>query len=71
MQTRLQSVLEAKLNLLVGFGASWATNVWVVPWLFGVQMNAKQGLGIVVLFSVISLIRQYSLRRLFNYWEQR
>ena len=65
-QTRLQSFVEAKVNLLVGFGLSWAVNVWVVPPLFGVQMNAKQGLGVVLLFSVLSIVRQYTLRRLFN-----
>lgn len=70
MQTRLQSIIEANVNLMVGFGISWAANVWVVPSLFGVAMSAKQGFGMVVLFSVLSLIRQYVLRRVFNRWHR-
>lgn len=66
MQSKLMSAVEAQVNLVVGFGLSWAVNVWLVPWLFGVRMNARQGFGIVVLFSVFSFIRQFVLRRVFN-----
>lgn len=66
MQTRLESLLEAKVNLAVGFGIAWFTNVYLAPWLLGVHMSGKQGFGMVVLFSVLSLIRQYTLRRVFE-----
>jgi hypothetical protein len=32
-------------------------------------MTGTQGVAMVVMFSVISLIRQYALRRLFNHFQ--
>lgn len=65
-QSRLMSALEAKANLLVAFGISWALQVWVVPILFGVQVNAAQGLGMVSMFTGVSFVRQYLIRRAYN-----
>jgi hypothetical protein len=70
MQSRWESLVEAKVNLAVGFGVAWVANVYVAP-LLGVRMTGTQGVAMVVMFSVISLIRQYALRRLFNHLHSR
>lgn len=66
MQSRFMSIVEANMNLAVGFLLAWAVNVWVLPFLFGVQVNMRQGFGMTMLFSVLSFARQYLLRRFFN-----
>ena len=66
-QSRLMSMLEANANVAVGFGLSWFAQVYLVSWLLGIKISGKQGAGIVLLFSVLSFIRQFALRRVFNY----
>jgi N-acetylglutamate synthase-like GNAT family acetyltransferase len=60
------SAVEAKANLLLAFGISWLLQVYAIPFLFGIQVSAEQGLGIVTLFTVSSFVRQYIVRRGFN-----
>lgn len=64
-QTRTGSFAETVANTAVGFGVSVVANVVVLPW-FGYAVTAGDALGIGVVFTAISLIRGYVLRRLFN-----
>jgi hypothetical protein len=61
-------MVEAIVNLLVGFGASWVVQRFVVGMILGVQVSTTQSFWIVVLFTMMSFIRQYALRRMFNRW---
>ena len=70
-QSRLMSMIEANVNLVVAFGISWFAQVYLVSWLLEIQISGRQGAGIVLLFSVLSFIRQFVLRRIFNYIEVR
>ena len=72
-QTRLGSLFEALFNIVVGFSINFAANIWLIP-LFvtgqdglpaHVDLMANWWMGCA--FTVISLVRSYSLRRLFNY----
>lgn len=65
MQTKLGSFVEAWANIAVGFGVSFAANLLVLPH-FGFNVTATDALGIGVIFTVISLVRSYVLRRWFN-----
>jgi hypothetical protein len=56
---------------LVGLVLAWVGNVYLAPILFNVHMNRKQGAGVVLMFTVLSLIRQYVLRRVFNAWDKK
>lgn len=70
-QSRWQSLLEAKLNTISAFFISWATMAWVIPLLFPVTgVNASNSFGIVMVFTLISIVRNYFIRRLFNYLEK-
>lgn len=65
MQTRLGSWIEAWANIFVGFGVNWAANMLVFP-LFGFNITAGQAFHVGLIFTAISLIRSYALRRIFN-----
>lgn len=65
MQTRLGSLLEAKANIVVGFGVNWCANMVIFP-LFGFNITASQAFHVGLWFTLISLVRSYALRRFFN-----
>jgi hypothetical protein len=64
-QTKLGSWAEAWANIAVGFSINYCANLIVLPW-FGYDVTAKAAFGIGVVFTVISLVRSYVLRRWFN-----
>jgi len=59
--------LEALVNLAVGYVVALAANVIVLP-LFGFHPSLAEHAAIGLVFSVISVVRSYCLRRLFNWW---
>lgn len=66
-QTRLGSFVEAWTNIIVGFTINWCANMLVLP-LLGFHIRGGQAFEIGLLFTGISLLRSYWLRRLFNRW---
>jgi hypothetical protein len=66
MQTKLGSFIEAWANIAVGFGVNFAANMLILP-LFGFKgLTLSKNLVIGLLYTLISLARQYVLRRWFN-----
>lgn len=64
-QSKLMSFLEANANAVVGLIVSWLFNYFVLP-LFGLITTPLQAAGITGLFFIISTLRSYIIRRLFN-----
>ncbi len=64
-QSRAHSFLEAWANIAVGYGISMTANALLFP-LFGWAISLEQNLLLGVIYTVISLVRSYALRRLFN-----
>lgn len=64
-QKKSHSFIEAIFNTVLGFGVSMAANLIVLPW-FGYEVSVSAAFGIGVIFTVISIVRSYVLRRLFN-----
>jgi len=64
-QTKLGSFVEAWANILVGFGVNFTANLIVLPW-FGFDVTAGDAFGIGLVFTAISLVRSYVIRRWFN-----
>ena len=64
-QSRWMSLLEAVTNVLVGYGVAVATQ-WAVFPLFGLHATLQENLLIGLIFTVVSLIRSYLLRRAFE-----
>lgn len=61
------SGVETATNLVVGLGLAWVGNTYVFPPLMGYQITEGQSAGVVAGFTFLSIVRQYTLRRLFNW----
>ena len=59
-------MIEAAANVAIGYGVAVAAQVAVFPW-FGLHASLSDNLLIGAVFTVVSLVRSYFLRRLFNY----
>jgi hypothetical protein len=64
-QTRLGSFAEAWANIAVGFAINFTANMLILP-MFGFAITASKAFGIGLIFTAISLVRSYVLRRWFN-----
>lgn len=69
-QSRLMSVVESVTNVAVGYGVAVGTQIVVFP-LFGLHASMSDTLLIGAVFTVVSIVRSYALRRLFNRWTRR
>ena len=65
MQTRKGSAAEAITNILVGYTINFLANLFILP-LLGYDLTVKHNLIIGLFFTVVSVVRSYSLRRLYN-----
>lgn len=64
-QTRLGSLIEAGMNILIGYGVALVSQIVVFPW-FGIHVPLSTNLWIGLWFTIISLVRSYIIRRWFN-----
>jgi len=64
-QSRRHSALESVLNILIGIGVAYLTQILVFP-LFGIYISTASHLGITLIFTFVSFFRSYFVRRLFN-----
>jgi hypothetical protein len=64
-QTRLGSLIESLFNIVIGIGISLVANAMVFPH-FGFRPSIAQNAGISGIYTVISIVRSYVLRRFFN-----
>ena len=64
-QSRLMSLVEAITNVIVGYGVAVVTQILIFP-LFGLHTTLAQNLQMGLLFTGVSIIRSFLLRRLFE-----
>ena len=64
-QSRLMSLVESLANVLVGYGVAVATQMLVFP-LFGLVVTVTENLLIGLIFTAVSIVRSYALRRGFE-----
>jgi hypothetical protein len=64
-QSRLMSLVEATTNVVVGFALALATQVLLFP-LLGLIVTMQDNMIIGSVFTVVSLLRGFLLRRLFE-----
>lgn len=69
-QSKSASAVESTVNIVVGFFVAVVANVVVLP-CFGVHVALQASIGIAVVFTAISFVRAYVLRRFFNWIEVR
>ena len=64
-QSRVGSFIEACLNVAIGFAINWVANLLILP-LFGFNVTGAQAFNMGLMFTGISVIRSYAIRRWFN-----
>ena len=64
-QSRLMSLAESLANVLMGYGVAVLTQVVVFP-LFGLAVTVTENLLIGLIFTAVSIVRSYALRRGFE-----
>lgn len=69
-QRRRHSALEAMINTAVGYVLAVLTQLMVFP-AFGIALPLEQNLAIGGVFTGLSLVRGYVLRRAFEAWRVR
>jgi hypothetical protein len=65
-QTRTHSLIEAVANIAIGAGVSFSAQLVVYP-LLGIAVSMAQNVAILLIFTVISIVRSYLLRRMFEH----
>lgn len=66
-QSRAGSLTEACLNTASGFVVSLLVWQWLVAPLYGLPIDWGMNFGITIIFTVVSIVRSYLWRRLFNW----
>ena len=64
-QSRLMSLVEAITNVIVGYGVAVVTQILIFP-IFGLQTTLGQNLAMGGIFTIVSLLRSFALRRFFE-----
>lgn len=64
-QSRLSSFIEAMINIIIGLAINLTANALVFPF-FGWQISTADNLLLGSIYTVISLVRSYTIRRWFN-----
>jgi hypothetical protein len=65
MQTRLSSLIEAVINVAIGFVVSLVLTALVLP-AYGHAVTWSENLQITGIFTISSILRSYAVRRWFN-----
>jgi len=64
-QSPRSSIIEAWVNIVIGFTISYGANFLIFP-LIGSHLTAGQNFWIGWIYTAISIVRQYTIRRWFN-----
>jgi hypothetical protein len=65
-QTVRGSATEALANIAVGFGVNYGANLLILPWFGFASLSPSKNFIIGMIYTAISLVRSYVLRRWFN-----
>ena len=72
-QSKISSLIESNLNTAFGFVLSTAAWHWLIPVIFP-ELKPHSGwgtaFGVTLVFTVISIARNYLIRRIFNKYEE-
>lgn len=66
MQSKKHSMIESLANVVIGYTVAIFSQLLIFP-LFGLDVPIEHNLMMGLMFTVISLIRSYVLRRVFNF----
>jgi hypothetical protein len=58
---------ETIINIVVGLLVNATAQFTMFP-LLGVKASLNQNIAIVAMFTILAILRQFTLRRIFNWW---
>jgi hypothetical protein len=64
-QTRRHSMIESITNVLIGYFVALASQLVIFP-MFGMHVTFRDNILIGLYFTVVSIVRSYTLRRWFT-----
>lgn len=64
-QSRTMSLIESLTNIVVGYGLAVGTQLLIFPY-FGLPARASDAFLMGIAFTVVSLVRSFTLRRIFE-----
>ncbi|MCE7915390.1 MAG: hypothetical protein DYH15_12120 [Nitrosomonas sp. PRO4] len=64
-QTRLQSLIESIINIIIGYVVALMSQLLIFP-IFDINVSLTENLLIGAWFTGVSLVRSYAIRRWFN-----
>ena len=64
-QSRLMSFVESVANVIVGYGVAVVTQILIFP-IFGLHTTLSQNLQMGLIFTGVSILRSFLLRRAFE-----
>ena len=70
MQTKRQSLIETLTSVFVGWLIGVILNMLVLP-LFDYKITVVDSLLVSLIFTIVSIIRSYVIRRFFNSKEEK
>lgn len=65
-QTKRASMVEVLLNVSIGYGVALLSQIVVFPW-FSIHISISANIGIGLVFTVISIVRSFVVRRFFEF----
>lgn len=64
-QSKKQSLKETVISTFIGLAVSLITQIVVFP-LYGMKVSFNQNIQITIIFTIVSILRGYLVRRYFN-----
>lgn len=64
-QSRLESLAEVGVNIVIGWVVGLAAQIFFFP-LIGIAATLSQNFISSIIFTIISIVRSYAVRRWFN-----
>jgi hypothetical protein len=64
-QSRAMSFVEALINVVAGYCVALGTQLFLFP-VLGVRLSTAENAFIAGVFTIVSIVRSYCLRRLFE-----
>lgn len=64
-QSKTGSFIEAWINVAIGFAINFIANLLILP-LFGFHITLSDNFVMGLLYTIISVVRSYTIRRWFN-----
>lgn len=64
-QSKKLSLIEAGANIVIGYTIAVAAQCVIFP-IFDLNVDLKTNMKMGLLFTIVSLVRSYTLRRVFN-----